>query len=125
MKRSFLVAPLSALAVFCASWQALSQTTQTEPLVRPRTVAAANAQQTASKVAPSVPAIPTGTQVTKPAPEAALPAAGTSATAPPLFLTPAVIQTRIAEAKRLFKTRPQQTAMTSPSIQFVNIAALD
>jgi hypothetical protein len=133
MKRSFLVTPLSALAVFCASWQALSQTTQTEKIVRPRIVAVASTQQTAPKVAPSVPtpgpAVPAGvTDVKRPAPEALLGTPATSANGAPLFLTPAVIQTRIAEAKRLFKTRPQSTAMTpttSPSIQFVNIAALD
>ncbi len=133
MKRSFLVTPLSALVVFCASWQALSQTTQTDKLVRPRTVAVGSTQQTAPKVAPSVPtpalAVPTGvTDVKKPAPEAVLTAPATSGNVAPLFLTPALIQTRITEAKRLFKTRPQPTAMTpttSPSIQFVNIAALD
>ena len=131
MKRSFLVAPLSALAVFCASWQALSQTIQTDQLVRPRTVTAAT--QTGTKVAPAVPMptqptqpVPTGaTEVKAPASETALPTPATSANVTPLFLSPAVIQTRIAEAKRLFKTRPQPTAMTSPSIQFVNIAALD
>src|SRR6476620_4093274 len=116
MKRSFLVAPLSALVVFCASWQALSQTTQTDKLVRPRTVAVGSTQQTAPKVAPSVPtpvpAVPTGvTEVKKPVPEPVLTAA-TSGNVAPLFLTPALIQTRIAEAKRLFKTRPQPTAMT-------------
>ena len=133
MKRSFLVTPLSALAVFCASWQALSQTTQTNKLVRPRIVAVASTQQTAPKVAPSVPtpgpAAPTGvTEVKKPAPDAVLTSPAPSGNVAPLFLTPSVIQTRIAEAKRLFKTRPQPTAMTpttSPSIQFVNIAALD
>ena len=130
MKRSFLVAPLSALAVFCASWQALSQTIQTDKLVRPRTVAAST-PQTETKVAPSVPmptqSVPTGvTEAKAPASDTALPTPATSANVMPLFLSPAVIQTRIAEAKRLFKTRPQPTAMTTPSsIQFVNIAALD
>jgi len=36
-----------------------------------------------------------------------------------------MIQSKIVEAKRLFKTRPLPTAMTSPSILFVNIAAID
>ena len=133
MKRSFLVTPLSALVVFCTSWQALSQTTQTDKLVRPRIVAVGSTQQTAPKVAPSVPtpepAVSTGiTEVKKPAPDAVLTSPATSGNVAPLFLTPALIQTRIGEAKRLFKTRPQPTAMTpttSPSIQFVNIAALD
>src|SRR5215813_102262 len=40
------------------------------------------------------------------------------------FLAPAVIQSRITEAERLLKSRPLTTAST-PSIEFVTIAALD
>ncbi len=40
-------------------------------------------------------------------------------------LTPPQIQTRIAEAERLLKSRPLQTAKTSPSIDLVTVAALD
>lgn len=40
-------------------------------------------------------------------------------------LTPPQIQTRIAEAERLLKSRPLQTAKTSPSIDLVTLAALD
>jgi hypothetical protein len=39
-------------------------------------------------------------------------------------LSPQVIRARIAEAERLFKSRPQPAAMT-PSIEFVTLAALD
>ena len=41
------------------------------------------------------------------------------------YLTPLVIQARISEAKRMPRTRPMATAMTTPSIQFVTVAALD
>ncbi|HET7114298.1 MAG TPA: hypothetical protein VFI57_11685 [Pyrinomonadaceae bacterium] len=41
-------------------------------------------------------------------------------------LTPSLIQARITEAKRMLRTRPVATAMTTtPSIEFVTIAALD
>jgi hypothetical protein len=40
-------------------------------------------------------------------------------------LPPQVIQSRIVEAQRMLKSRPLQTAMTSPSIQLVTLAALD
>ena len=40
-------------------------------------------------------------------------------------LTPPQIQTRISEAERLLKSRPLQTAKTSPSIELVTLAALD
>ena len=40
-------------------------------------------------------------------------------------LTPPQIQTRISEAERLLKSRPLQTAKTSPSIDLVTLAALD
>jgi hypothetical protein len=43
---------------------------------------------------------------------------------PERFSTGAV-RTRISEAKRLLKTRPVPTALTSPSTQFVTLAALD
>ncbi len=42
-----------------------------------------------------------------------------------LILSPPQIQARIAEAERLLKSRPLQTAMTSPSIDLVTLAALD
>ena len=45
--------------------------------------------------------------------------------APLTFLTPSMIQSRITEARRMLKTRPLATAMTTPSIQFVTIAALE
>lgn len=40
-------------------------------------------------------------------------------------LSPPQIQSRIAEAERLLKSRPFQTAKTSPSIDLVTLAALD
>jgi hypothetical protein len=40
-------------------------------------------------------------------------------------LSPQVIQARIVEAERMLKSRPMPTAMTSPSIQLVTLAALD
>jgi hypothetical protein len=42
-----------------------------------------------------------------------------------LLMSPPQIQSRIAEAERLLKSRPLQTAMSSPSIELVNLAALD
>ena len=41
------------------------------------------------------------------------------------MLTPPQIQARIAEAERMLKSRPLQTAKTSPSIDLVTIAVLD
>ena len=43
---------------------------------------------------------------------------------PITHLTPSVIQARISEAQRMFKTRPKPTALV-PSIEFVTVAALD
>jgi len=62
-------------------------------------------------------------------PEAAGPAA-TERHAAPLeagarSLSPPQIQSRIAEAERLLKSRPLQTAKTSPSTDLVTLAALD
>jgi hypothetical protein len=66
-------------------------------------------------------------------PERRLQVAGPTATerrAEPLggasrLLSPPQIQSRIAEAERLLRSRPLQTAMTSPSIDLVTLAALD
>ena len=130
MKRSFVVASVSAVAIFCCAWQALSQTVKPVKIVRPRTVAAATTQQTTTQdPPPAQPAAePLKTRETKKAaPEPAstslttVESGNVSATA----FTPATIQSRISEAKRLFKTRPMPTAMTSPSMMSVNIAALD
>ena len=46
-------------------------------------------------------------------------------TTPITHLTPSLIQTRISEAQRMFKTRPKPTAMAVTQIEFVTIAALD
>lgn len=40
-------------------------------------------------------------------------------------LTPSVISARISEARRMLRTKPLATALTTPSIQFVTVAALD
>ena len=41
------------------------------------------------------------------------------------LMSPPVIQSRIAEAERFLKSRPLQTAMTSPSLTYVTLAAID
>lgn len=65
--------------------------------------------------------------------ENAAPVAGPSATerrtdsvgAATRLLSPVVIQSRIGEAERFLKSRPMQTALTSPSLTYVTLAALD
>jgi hypothetical protein len=47
------------------------------------------------------------------------------AAAESLLMSPPQIQARITEAERLLKSRPLQTAMSSPSIELVTLAALD
>jgi hypothetical protein len=134
MKRSFFVAPLAALGIFCFALQTSSQTLAPEKMTRPRTVAAAaSPQQTTTKVpqppqptveAPAIVGNADANQrsTTTPPAESTLPANNNLSIS---AFTPASIQSRISEAKRLFKSRPLPTAMTSPSILFVNIAALD
>ncbi|HEV7680689.1 MAG TPA: hypothetical protein VGO68_01085, partial [Pyrinomonadaceae bacterium] len=62
-------------------------------------------------------------------PEAAGPAAterhGDPLEAGARILSPPQIQSRIAEAERLLKSRPLQTAKTSPATDLVTLAALD
>ena len=40
-------------------------------------------------------------------------------------LSPQLVRTRISEAERLLKSHPKQTALASPSIEFVTLAALE
>jgi len=42
-----------------------------------------------------------------------------------LLMSPPVIRTRISEAERLLKSRPQPASLTTPQIDFVTLAALD
>lgn len=66
-------------------------------------------------------------------PEARPPVAGTTTTerhaipnpGAAHYLAPQVIQSRISEAERLLRSRPVPTALTSPSIDLVTLAALD
>jgi hypothetical protein len=66
---------------------------------------------------------PVGEDLSKPAP--APPQTETSAVQTLTQLSPPWVQARKAEAQRLLKSRPLATAMTSPSIEFVTLAALD
>ena len=118
-----------ALILFSYSVNAQQRSSGLE--TRPRTVSPSQQSQLQS-----VPTKPAETQ----APASQDAGAKSSATSPPAIalsntqerrtevssgLAPSSIHSRIAEAERLMKTRPQQTALTSPSIDLVTIAALD
>jgi hypothetical protein len=128
MKCSSLIVSLFVLGVLCAETPAQTQTTETDRLVRPRTVTRANPTQTPAKVtqpepvqerpAVKVEAVPA---VTSEANETDSKPVGPLST----HFTPTDIQSRISEAKRLFRSRPMPTVLGSPQITFVNIAAID
>src|SRR5512138_2399949 len=123
MKR-FSPTALLAAFIFTSSF-ALAQDASPGGASRPRTVTAV--AQTPKQPASTLPQVqPTTPQIVAPR---TAPAA-TSETRPDFtnlttFLAPAAIHSRIAEAERLLKSRPLTTALTSPSIEFVTIAALD
>lgn len=111
MKIRILIALTVALYVFSTA-PIQAQESSPEQTVRPRTVAPGT-------INPNVP-MPGG------APAAAAPEMQKTVTTAPLtYLTPSMIQSRIGEAQRFLKTRPKTTAMSTPSIEFVIIAALD
>jgi hypothetical protein len=137
MKRSSLILPLF-IACAAATSQAQNQNSPREPLTRPRTIS--SLPKPTQESSPE----PVGKQASetfeKPAPQSktiespgaaptqvsAAPVAPTDQSATTLrWLTPSMTRTRIAEAERLLKSHPLQTAMTSPSIEFVTLAALD
>jgi len=114
MKR-FSPVLLSVVALIVSNCQALAQSGNTE--TRPRTVAQ-NTEKTA-KGSASV-TTPEVEKISTPVAEA-----DRRTTSAPAMLTPSMIQTRINEAQRLLKSRPLTTAKTTPSIDFVTVAALD
>ena len=110
---------LFVTALVFSSVQAQSvKTAQTNPekAVRPRVVTAPVEQPAAQK--PPAPTVPSTSAAAAEAPQKLTPG-------PIQHLTPSVIQARISEAKRMLRTRPMATAMTTPQIQFVTVAALD
>ena len=123
MKRSSLF----ALVVFSLSFltiPAFAQNTDVENATRPRVVKQQPAPvEKASKVETQVATEPV--PIGEPEVVARDPKATDRERALP-FLTPQLIQSRITEAERLLKTHPKQTALaTTPSIQFVTLAALE
>ncbi len=138
MKRISLAGSL-VFAISLAAAHAQTPPTQTPSPnleTRPRLITTTPEQRSNPQAVPeaedSDPATPQGAVVgTVPdgRPEVAGPAAterhGDPLAAGARSLTPPQIQTRIAEAERLLKSRPLQTAKTSPSIDLVTLAALD
>ena len=105
------------LALFVFSTTPIqAQESSPEQNVRPRTVTHPTINPPA--INPNVP-LPGG------AAAAAAEAPKSTTTVPLTYLTPSLIQSRIGEAQRFLKTRPKTTAMSTPSIEFVIIAALD
>ncbi|HSE20583.1 MAG TPA: hypothetical protein VLB68_02970 [Pyrinomonadaceae bacterium] len=139
MKRKF---PFYAVLPFLITSSAIAtraQNVSPDKLVRPRTVAAANQQtsqtpsvqtQKPAAAAPAVPPaakgneLPVGSNPIAPIPTGVVTAKKVT---PPVMLplAPSMVMTRISEAQRLLKTKPQTTALTTPSISFVTIAAFE
>src|SRR5690349_11843511 len=126
MKTRIFLSLAPVLFVFSAV-QIRAQESSSDQLVRPRVVAQNPVNPPVNQklpvvVNPNVP-LPGGAPAASTAPaETQKP---TTTTAPLTFLTPSLIQSRISEARRMLKTRPLTTALSTPSIEFVTIAALD
>ncbi|HEX6718643.1 MAG TPA: hypothetical protein VF088_16170 [Pyrinomonadaceae bacterium] len=111
-----------ALFVVAVLFAAVEMRAQENSAVRPRVVATATQEQK-TPPPPALPqAKPADTATNFPVIEAQ------KKVSMPVNLTPSVIQSRITEAQRMFKTKPKPTAMSVPSvpsIEFVTVAALD
>jgi len=97
----------------------LVQTSQTNQAPQPGQQQPAQQQQPQPRPNPQ----PVGEDQSKAAPTATQ--TETSVVQSLTQLSPPWVQARKAEAQRLLKSRPLATAMTSPSIEFVTLAALD
>src|SRR5882724_9527691 len=135
---AFFVVALSLVTISLTANLGQAQEIAPDRIVRPRTVASLpQSQQTTKPPAPDQKqpkSSPTGPQGTAQGTEQT-PSEGTEQKGPQLepkvaqsaspYLSPAVIQSRISEAERLLKSRPLVTAKSSPSTEFVTLAALD
>jgi hypothetical protein len=114
-----------ALALICSN--VFGQTSGAEGQTRPRTVSKLPQQPAQESAQESVRQATTQTDIPatiEPAKEAVT--TEVSSRPSSMVLTPPLIQSRITEAKRLLKSRPMNTALTTtPNIGFVTIAALD
>lgn len=138
MRRQVSLAALLFLALAVSSAQA-QETSSSSTQTRPRTIASQQQQQGA----PATPS-PTPRPATTPQlPAANPPSRNTTTTQPPVSstlppqgtaqtpLTPATslavskVRARIQEAERIFRTRPQPTALSPGMLSFVTLAALD
>jgi hypothetical protein len=108
---------IAVIALISCSIYAVAQETGAEKVVRPRIVTAPSQQPAAQN--PPTPATPSTAAAAVEAPQKLAPG-------PIQHLTPSLIQSRIAEAKRMLRTRPMATALTTtPLIEFVTVAALE
>src|ERR1700730_2445809 len=141
MKRISLAGSLLVIAIALAVAQAQTPSPSPYSETRPRTIPTASPTPQIQLLPPRTypPPSQSNEQTQRPGvvlgnqPEAKPEEAGPAATerrpdSSPIavrLLSPQVIQARIVEAERMLKSRPLQTAMTSPSIQLVTLAALD
>jgi len=125
MKRSSPVLLLvSSISLF--SFQAKAQTAAPAQS-RPRTVSQVVQKTKIPDPVASTPAVRPSPQIKVASTQAQVPISANpiAQQTGTLFLSPSLIQGRINEAQRLLKSRPLNTAMTAPSIDFVTVAALD
>lgn len=106
---------------------ALAQDTPIESATRPRTVMVPQAQNPVKT--PQIVAAPTTPDVETLSPEPATKTAAAVEENPSAraaaFLNATQVRSRISEAERMLKSQPRQTALASPQIQFVTLAALE
>jgi len=112
-----------ALFVVAVLFASIEMRAQESSAVRPRVVATAHQEQQQQPVPTTKipPANPAAVGPTLPVIEVD---SQKKISEPIANLTPSVIQARISEAQRMFKTRPKPTAFV-PSLDFVIVAALD
>lgn len=122
MKKSSPIA-LFIVALSLSNIQATAQSSENSQS-RPRTVSQVTQQSTQTASATEKPST-VSNEVIPASAEIANESTNSEAKRPTTQLSPAIIQARISEAQRLLRSRPLATAMTTPSIEFVTVAALE
>ncbi|HEY0321441.1 MAG TPA: hypothetical protein VGC66_10825 [Pyrinomonadaceae bacterium] len=140
MRRHVFPLALLFLALTVSTAIAQTATSSPAPQTRPRTISGQQQQGTPATPAPTprpsvtttqLPAAnpPSSTVPQRPVPKTSstLPSSGVSPAQqlPATSLTVSKLRARMQEAERNFKTRPQQTSLSTAPLSFVTLAALD
>lgn len=134
MRRNLFPAALMFLALSLITATAQTTTSSPLPQTRPRTISTPLQKQPSVPIATPSPAAttrlpaanpPSGVPTQRQVPPTSSTLPSQSQSGPATSLAVSKVRSRIQEAERIFRTRPQQTSLSPASLSFVTLASLD